>query len=247
MTLAQAAVAAIAVAVAVVLMVGNSAAMKKLTNEVVHEARGAHVSTVVFLHGLGDDGRGWCSEWASRRLEGVRIVCPNASSHAVTANGGHRMSSWFDMRGFSSKVLLDEKLDPCEGIEESVALVHNTLEREVALLGGKSNRVVLGGFSQGGALAIQAGYRFGHTLGGIVSCSGWAVAWSKFAVNEANRDTPAQLHHGKYDEVIPLVCSDALVTKLTEAKVKHERFLSNQEHGFDDWARVSKFVQDVNK
>ncbi len=197
--------------------------------------------TIVFLHGLGDDGRGWAAE-LSQRFRDFRVVCPNAPQMAVTANRGARMSSWFDMVAFSAKVLLDEKLDPGHGMADSVRRVHAVLDREVELLGGKSRLVVLGGFSQGAALALQAGLSYARPLGGIVACSGWAVAWSTLKIHDANRDTRVQLHHGKYDEIIPLPCSDALVAKLEAAKIKAERFVSNQEHGFDDWGRVAKFI-----
>jgi phospholipase/carboxylesterase len=215
-------------------------------SEVVREpAKGEKQrGTILWLHGLGDDGRGWAAE-LSQHFRAYRIVCPNAPAMAVTANRGARMNSWFDMQGFAPKILLDEKLDPGTGMAASVKRVHAVLDREAELLGGKSRQLFVGGFSQGAALAVQAGLSYARALGGVVACSGWAVAWSTLKIHDANRETLVQLHHGKHDDVIPLPCSDALLAKLAEAKIKAERFVApQQQHGFDDWTRMFKFVAD---
>jgi predicted esterase len=167
------------------------------------------------------------------------------------------MPSWFDMQGFSLSVLLDEKLDPCHGIVESAKHVQQILRDEIKLI--DSTKVFVGGFSQGACVArnfllfcsfsffpvffpVHAGLSFDLPLGGIVSCSGWAAAFSLVQVNDANKNTRIQLFHGKHDNVIPLKCSDALVSKLESMGLKYERSLSLHEHGFDDFKAVTEFI-----
>lgn len=125
-------------------------------------ARGQHTASVIFLHGLGDSGASWapvCRDFLAQphikvgalsEEKGSQFVCPSAPIRAVTMNGGAKMPSWFDRKGLAWESPTDEK-----GLAESTALVHSLVGAEVKAL-GSSNRVLVAGFSQGGALALHS-------------------------------------------------------------------------------------------
>lgn len=165
--------------------------------------------TLVFLHGLGDDGSGWCEQWAAA-LPGVRVVCPNASDMAVTLNGGASMPAWFDMSTLTS--LLEPQHDGCTGLSDSVGRVRAVLERELA----SGEPVVLGGFSQGAVVAAHAGLAHPTPLRGLLLVSGWPAAWRALAPHDANRAVPIQVHHGQHDNVIGPVFGQALLHRVRE-------------------------------
>ncbi len=149
----------------------------KMRPAFVCEAVGPHKATLVFIHGLGDNGQGWSVELGHFLSKtGVKIVCPNAPISPVSANRGMKMPSWFDIVAFDEKVLLDESKDPAKAIVESSSQVKDVVREECRHIDSK--HVFVGGFSQGGCVALHAGLSFELPLGGIISCSGWAAGWS---------------------------------------------------------------------
>ena len=126
---------------------------------------------VIFLHGLGDSGQGWAhlGQQLSRRLPWIAWSFPDAAQSAVTCNGGSCMPSWFDIQRIP--VAESEPLRP-RGLDAAVSAVHAML-RQTESMGYDPSRVALAGFSQGGALALEAARRYPHKLGGVVSMSGW--------------------------------------------------------------------------
>ncbi len=160
-------------------------------------------ATVIVLHGLGADGTDFLSFADEMKLAAVgpvRWVFPRAPERAVTINGGHRMRAWYDILGTDLVRREDEA-----GLRESFAQVHALIDREVAR-GVPAQRIVLGGFSQGCAIALGAGLRYGQRLGGIVGMSGYLPLASTLDAERhaANVLTPLFLAHGRSDGVVPL-------------------------------------------
>lgn len=160
-------------------------------------------ATVVWLHGLGADG--FQSEPLIRHLTrsagvSLRFVCPYAPFRAVTLCGGQRMRAWYDLRDVDRQLRQDEP-----SIRESSAAVRALIDRE-AERGIPSGRIVLGGFSQGGAIALLTGTRLTKPLAGIVALSCYPLLASTFAAEHqaANQYTPIFLAHGASDPVIDL-------------------------------------------
>jgi len=158
-------------------------------------------TTVVILHGLGADGTDFLSFADELKLDAVgpvRWVFPRAPMRAVTINGGHRMRAWYDILNMDLVRREDET-----GLRESFAQVHALLDAEVAR-GVSANRIILGGFSQGGAITLGAGLRYGHRLGGLVCLSGYMPLADAFAAERhtANTSTPVFQAHGQRDGVI---------------------------------------------
>jgi phospholipase/carboxylesterase len=160
-------------------------------------------ATVVILHGLGADGTDFLSFADEMKLAAVgpvRWVFPRAPERPVTINGGQRMRAWYDIVGADLVRREDEA-----GLRESFAQVHALLDREVAR-GVPAARIVLGGFSQGCAVTLGAGLRYGQRLAGLVGMSGYLPLADTTTAErrDANALTPIFLAHGRSDGVVPL-------------------------------------------
>ncbi|XP_049807712.1 acyl-protein thioesterase 1 isoform X1 [Schistocerca nitens] len=165
---------------------------------VIIAATAKHTATVIFLHGLGDTGHGWASGMGAIRSPHVKVICPTAPTMPVTLNGGFRMPSWFDLRTLDANGPEDE-----EGIKRATELVHGMIEQEVKA-GIPSNRIVLGGFSQGGALALYSALKFPKPLAGVIALSCWLPLHKQFpAAAVANKDIPYIQCHGDCDPIVP--------------------------------------------
>jgi len=160
-------------------------------------------ATVVILHGLGADGTDFLPVADELMLDAVgpvRFVFPRAPVQPVTINGGQPMRAWYDILGADLVRREDEA-----GLHSTIGLVHELLDREVAR-GMPASRIVLAGFSQGCAITLGAGLRYGHRLAGLVGLSGYVPLADATAAERqaANADTPVFLAHGRSDGVVPL-------------------------------------------
>ncbi|XP_025109722.1 acyl-protein thioesterase 1-like isoform X3 [Pomacea canaliculata] len=126
-----------------------------------------HTATLIFLHGLGDRGTGWATGLASLKLQHIKCVCPHAPIRPVTLNAGMRMPSWFDIIGLDSSSPQD-----VEGIKEASEMLQGLIENEVKI-GIPRNRIFIGGFSQGGAVALYTAFAVNKPIGGVIALSTW--------------------------------------------------------------------------
>jgi phospholipase/carboxylesterase len=158
-------------------------------------------AAVIWMHGLGDDGRGWSEVVPSLQLPAdlrVRFLFPHAPVMPVTINQGMRMRAWYDVRAAN----ITERAD-VDGVRSSQRLVDALVEREGAR-GIPPARTLLAGFSQGGAIALFAGLRYPQRLAGIVALSTYLIGESLLAqeASGANRDVPVFMAHGTHDPVV---------------------------------------------
>ena len=107
--------------------------------------------TVIWLHGLGDSGAGWSHLRSELRIGGVDYIFPDAPVQPVSCNGGMSMPSWMDLDDIPVKLGLR---DDAEGLEKSTAMIHAEIDKVVAK-GTPAEQVLVGGFSQGGAMAVR--------------------------------------------------------------------------------------------
>jgi phospholipase/carboxylesterase len=168
-------------------------------------------ATVVILHGLGADGTDFlplADELGLRGVGPVRFVFPRAPVRPVTANGGHRMRAWYDIVAFGGSG--GNAAEDEAGLRESFAAVHALLDREVAR-GVPAARIVLAGFSQGCAITLGAGLRYGQRLAGLIGMSGYLPLADTTAAERhaANAATPVLLAHGTRDPVVGLARGQA--------------------------------------
>lgn len=163
-------------------------------------------ASVIWLHGLGADGHDFEPIVPELALgpAGVRFVFPHAPVRPVTINGGYPMRAWYDIVSLDRGGPQDER-----GIRESAAMLNELVEREHAR-GVDHARIVVAGFSQGGAIALHAGTRFGKRLAGIMGLSTWLPLAAVFDAEAlAGRavpagDVPVFMAHGTFDPTIPI-------------------------------------------
>jgi phospholipase/carboxylesterase len=174
------------------------------SNEAIVMTPGTPPTTsVIWMHGLGADGTDFVPLVPELRLpENIapRFVFPNAPVRPVTVNNGMAMPAWYDIYNFGIKVRED-----AAGIRASAAAVHGLIDAEHAA-GISIARIVVAGFSQGGAIALQAGLRYAQPLAGILALSTYlplAATLAEEAV-PANRAIPILMCHGRQDPVVPL-------------------------------------------
>jgi phospholipase/carboxylesterase len=162
--------------------------------------------TVLWLHGLGADGHDFAPivpELARRDWPAVRFVFPHAPVRPVTINNGMRMRAWYDIVEFSFEGTAGDRADAA-GVAESVAQVEALLAREQAR-GVPPERIVLAGFSQGGAIALAAALRREEPLAAIVALSTYLpqVRQAREAMVPAAARQPVFMAHGLHDPVVP--------------------------------------------
>ncbi len=158
-------------------------------------------AAVIWLHGLGADGHDFEPIVPQLGLETpVRFVFPHAPMKPVTINNGMVMRVWYDILSLDRDSAQDEA-----GIRESAALLEALITREEER-GIAASRLVLAGFSQGGAIALQAGLRHRERLAGIMALSSWLPLADSLdnERSEANSDTPVFIAHGLFDPMIPV-------------------------------------------
>jgi len=177
--------------------------------ELIELATGAEPKgTVIWMHGLGADG--WDFVPIVRELPlpqdlHLRFIFPHAPVRPVTINNGHEMRAWYDITMNDISRVPDEA-----GIRESQASIEALIAREEKR-GVSADRIVLAGFSQGGAIALQAGLRHRERLAGIVALSTYLPLEDSLdrEAAAANKRTPIFMAHGTQDPVIPLQLADA--------------------------------------
>lgn len=174
-------------------------------------ARGA----VIWLHGLGADGHDFepiVPHLGLGRSHGIRFVFPHAPSIPVTLNLGMVMPAWYDISR------LDAMRHDEAGLRRSAARVQRLIEREVER-GIDTRRIVLAGFSQGGAVALHLGTRLDRPLAGILALSTYMLVREKLATeaSEANAATPILMAHGTHDPMVPVGWGEAARDQLQAA------------------------------
>jgi phospholipase/carboxylesterase len=158
-------------------------------------------ASVIWLHGLGADGHDFepvVPEIARGFARPLRFVFPHAPVRPVTINNGYRMRAWYDIAGFDRSALQDEV-----GIRGADAAVRALIRRENER-GVPAERIVLAGFSQGGAMALFTGVRYPERLAGIMGLSCYLVLAATLDEERdaANQSTPVFMAHGTFDPVV---------------------------------------------
>lgn len=165
------------------------------------EARGERRGAVIWMHGLGASNHDFDDivPWINR--PDLRFVFPAAPVKPVTINGGYPMPSWYDILSFDNPPLRERESDVRESAKAIEALIDREIERGIS-----SHRIVLAGFSQGGAMALHVGLRYNKPLAGILVLSGYLVLPHQLHAecHTANASTPVLFCHGTSDPTVPL-------------------------------------------
>lgn len=177
--------------------------MSTLLDAVEIETAPNPTSSIIWMHGLGADGNDFVPIINELQLPDtpIRFVFPHAPIMPVTVNHGMRMRAWYDVLSVDFADRTDD-----DGVRASQQLIEALIAREKER-GSPAERIVLAGFSQGGAMSLQTGLRHGERLAGIMALSTYLPIADSLAAeaSPANRDVPIFMAHGTQDQVIPLI------------------------------------------
>ncbi|KAJ6427297.1 hypothetical protein OIU84_022819 [Salix udensis] len=197
--------------------------------------KGKHQATIVWLHGLGDNGSSWSQQLENLPLPNIKWICPTAPTRPVAMLGGFTCTAWFDVGEIS-----EDSPDDWEGLDASAAHVANLLSTEPADV-----KVAVGGFSMGAATALYSatcaalgqygnGNAYPINLRAVVGLSGWLpgsrslrskVEGSHEAARRA-ASLPLFLCHGTSDDVVPYSYGEKSAHCLNAAGFRHLTFKS---------------------
>ncbi len=188
-----------------------------LLETVEHETGPSPQWTVLWLHGLGADGHDFAPivpellvrDGRRRSWPSLRFVFPHAPMRAVTINNGMRMRAWYDIRNFSADELAGGERADSTGVLESIVQVEALIARE-ADRGTPPQRLILTGFSQGGAIALAAGLRRATPLAGLVALSTYLpmAPQARGDLHPRALEQPVFMAHGIQDPVVPLAAGE---------------------------------------
>ena len=174
--------------------------------EPIHSA----TASVIWLHGLGADGHDFEAIVPELTLPddlAIRFIFPHSPAIPVTINGGMIMPAWYDILDMS----IERKVD-IEQLTASATAVQALIDREITR-GIRADRIILAGFSQGGAVAYQAALTYPQSLGGLLVMSTYFATKETIAVHESNKNINISIMHGSLDPVVdPLLGEAALQT-----------------------------------
>lgn len=203
-------------------------------------------ASVIWMHGLGADAHDF--EPIVPHLEippelGLRFVFPNAPMRPVTINMNMQMRAWYDILGMD----IPRKED-AEGVRDSQRLLLQLIEREKGS-GIPANRIVLAGFSQGGAMALHTALRYPERLAGILALSCYIPLAGTLAGERhpVNQDIPIFLAHGRLDPMIPIHYGRATAEQLKSLGYTVERHEYNIGHevNWDEIQDIGEWLQRV--
>lgn len=163
-------------------------------------------ASIIWLHGLGADGNDFAPIANQMALPvNVRFIFPHAPQRPVTINGGYIMRAWYDVYALDLTARQDE-----EGIRSSATLIEEliTIEKNRGIA---THRIMLAGFSQGGAIALHTALHHRETLGAVIALSAYLPLHQIFPTESSNPNikTPIFMAHGTFDNVIPIEVGSA--------------------------------------
>lgn len=206
-----------------------------------------HTATFIGpIHGLGDTNMGWADaahHLHTSSLGHVKFILPNAPIQPVTLNMGMSMPSWYDITSLD-----DRSNQECEGIEDARKMVNDLIQEELDA-GIPLSRIVVGGFSQGGALALYAGLQYDGQLAGVCCMSGYLPKDHAFELSEAAKKTPVAHFHGTDDPTVKIEWARQSQEKLTAMGLETYGLFEYKGMGHsacpEEFADVEKWLQEV--
>ena len=172
------------------------------------------VGSVIWLHGLGADGHDFepiVPELALPEDLPLRFVFPHAPVRPVTINGGMSMRAWYDIVSLDAEGRADS-----QGVHESTAILETLIARENER-GIKADKIVIAGFSMGGAIAINTALHTKHSLAGLMALSTYLPLPNEVEGSAADRNLPIFMAHGSFDPMLPMQWGRASAERLEDA------------------------------
>ncbi len=204
------------------------------------------VAAVIWLHGLGASGNDFEPIVPELKLPPdlpVRFIFPHAPARPVTINNGMVMRAWFDIREFD----LGKGIDIAEIEASGLQAMHLVAAQNEA--GIPAGKIVLAGFSQGGAVALHAGLRYGQRLAGVMALSTFLPAPERLAdeASPENRGLPVFYGHGENDPTIPVMLAIQSRDRLagTGYRVEWHEYNMGHQVSFEEIEHISAWLQRV--
>ncbi|WP_235040034.1 alpha/beta hydrolase [Vreelandella profundi] len=172
---------------------------------------------VFIIHGLGADGHDFeplVPALALHKDSQVRFIMPHAPRLAVTINGGMVMPAWYDILAMD----LGRRVDKSQ-LKKSAERLQGLIQEQIDQ-GIDSRRIIVAGFSQGGAVAYEAALTFPAPLGGLLAMSTYFATADNIVLSDANRQIPIEVQHGNFDPIVPESLGRSGVDRLKEMGYK---------------------------
>jgi predicted esterase len=159
---------------------------------------GSYSNILIFLHGLGDTADGWASMMPALGVKDTKFILPTADSRPIALNGGVSMPGWTNVYGLEYSSPEDK-----EGFTHTYNRIDKIVQAEIDK-GMNPKKIIVGGFSQGGASALHYSLRSPHSLGGCIALSSWLPLRSEYpgVLSPAAATMPILQVHGTEDYVV---------------------------------------------
>lgn len=176
-------------------------------------------ATLIFLHGLGDNGSSWrfFANEIKKYIKNIRIILPSAIENKISVDNS-LTPSWFDITEFP---ISKNYIDSGKYLNESLEIIHKLIDEEIAK-GIKPDKIFIGGFSQGAAMSLIAALKFPLKLGGVIMLSGWIFKNTDLLNNKIN--LPIFIGHGDNDKVVLYENAEYLNNILTKSRFTNIKF-----------------------
>ena len=173
--------------------------MTTLLQHIIIEPNASAEAAVIWFHGLGADGNDFVPlvpQLALPKNLPVRFIFPHAPVIPVSINGGYPMPAWFDITALTPELKIDEK-----GLMAAIKAAHDLIQAEINK-GISPARIIVAGFSQGGAMALSAALTYSETLAGVIALSTFISSTQTLPINQQR--PPVYMAHGILDDVVPM-------------------------------------------
>ncbi|MGY8815450.1 MAG: alpha/beta hydrolase [Gammaproteobacteria bacterium] len=201
-------------------------------------------ASIIWLHGLGANGHDFEPIVPQLRLPGttaIRFIFPNAPSIPVTINGGMVMPAWYDITDASIERQIDH-----EQIMKSSQWINELIKQEIDR-GVDSKRIIIAGFSQGGAVAYQVALTYPEPLAGLMALSTYFATSQTIKPSAENQNIPILVCHGTLDMVVPEILGRNAIDSLNSMGYKAQYHTYPMQHSvdFDEIENISNWIQEV--
>ena len=211
---------------------------------VMVEPQNSANATVIWLHGLGADGHDFEPVVPELRLPenaAIRFIFPHAPSIPVTINNGMVMPAWYDILEMS----IEKKVDVKQLLASSQA-IDALIDREITR-GIDSTRIVIAGFSQGGAVGYQTALTYPKPLAGLIAMSTYFATSESIVPGNENKSLPIQIYHGTMDPVVPEVLGKIAyeALKMLDYNVNYQTYPMQHSVCAEEVADISRWMQNI--
>ncbi|KAM9991495.1 hypothetical protein ACTFIZ_004914 [Dictyostelium cf. discoideum] len=215
-----------------------------MSNIIEIKSKSTHTATVIFLHGLMETGKEWQIPIQSiisiGGLDHIKFVFPTAPTIPISINFGNKGTAWYNVISLNPGSQEDSI-----GLEKSMKQIEKIIEEEINN-GIAAERIILSGFSQGGAISLFTGYQSKYKVAALISMSGFSPSLSlPSKIKPENKDIPCTMFHGTDDKVVNCKWGELSHKSYLKVGVKNSQFIPIQNLGHSSNEFELKQVHDL--